>query len=164
MTDNNFSELRKISQIKPMDLSAAKAYQDLEAKTANIYMLSGMTLDDIVYHLMKGDVFVSLDLINRQKAEIERLLTEFTRLKEETAQPYLLINTDAESTAEIIRTIKTQKALFVPGNEGTVEIFDKASIKAEAVKEFAERLKEMGECYQTEKGKIDYVFYADDFE
>lgn len=75
------------------------------------------------------------------QAENKRLLTEFLRLKEENAPPYLLINADAESTAEIIKTIKTQKALFVPDNEGTVEFFDKASIRAEAVKDCIEKIK-----------------------
>ena len=90
----------------------------------------------------------ALNLINRQKAEIARLLTEnkmlltrLTRLNEEIAQPYLLINADAESTAKMIEALKTQKTLIVPGNEATVEFIDKASIKAEAVKATIEAIK-----------------------
>lgn len=117
MTDKEFSELRKISQIKPMDLSAAKAYQDLEAKTANIYMLSGMTLDDIVYHLMKGDVFVSLDFINRQKAEIERLKTENHILSQKRINFFerieIITAAEVRSVKKFAETLKVNYSDFI---------------------------------------------------
>lgn len=94
------------------------------------------------------------------QAENKRLLTEFLRLKEENAQPYLLINADAELTAEMIETIKKQKLVILPDNEATVEFLDKASIRAEAVKEFAEKVK--GSLWDMpsmcdEDGEYDYV-------
>lgn len=68
MTDNENKAVRKITST---DLS--KSYQKLEQTQSNIYKLSGMTLDDVLCHLAKGDVFVSPDVINRLKAEINRL-------------------------------------------------------------------------------------------
>lgn len=126
------------------------------------------------YNDVKVDAVLlgALDLINRQQAKIEalqmdnkqlesdvinanmngehlladnkRLLTELLRLKEEIAQPYLLINCDDKSVEVLIERLKNQKVISVPDNESTVEFLDKASIRAEAVKEFAERLKK--EC------------------
>ena len=84
----------------------------------------------------------AMRVIKRQDAEIKRLLTRLTRFNEKIAQPYILINTDAELTAEMKEALRTQKPVFVPDNEGTVIRIDKASIKAEAIKEFADRLKE----------------------
>lgn len=81
----------------------------------------------------------AMGVIKRQDAEIKRLLTRLTRFKEEIAQPYILINTDAELTAEMKEAIKKQKPVIVPDNEGTVIRIDKASIRAAAFNEFAER-------------------------
>ena len=87
----------------------------------------------------------SLERANRYGLQLEEenkmFKAEFTRFAEEAAPPYLLINADAELTAEMIETLKLQKVSLVPDNEATVEFFNEASIKAEAVKEFAERLK-----------------------
>ena len=73
-------------------------------------------------------------------AEVERLLTEFARLREETTQPYLVINCDDKSVEVFRKVIKNQNAVLIPDNGATVEFLDKASIKAEAIKEFVERI------------------------
>lgn len=95
-------------------------------------------------------------VIKRQDAEIKKLRDSRDRWRqiaeafdkatreneeavEEIAQPYLLINIDAELTAEMKEAIKKQPPVFVPGNEATVEFLDKASIRAEAFSEFAEK-------------------------
>lgn len=133
-----------------------------------------------------GDITIllkyALDLINRQKAEIERLtemhnaiiagqetlqkalaernaeierlLTEFARLKEETKQPYLLTNCDDKLVEVLRKVIKNQNAVCIPDNGATVEFLDKASIKAEAIKEFAEKLKSK----KTTAISCDYLF------
>ena len=99
----------------------------------------------------------AMRVIKRQDAEIKRLLTKLTRFNEKIAQPYILINTDAELTAEMKEALRTQKSVFVPDNEGTVIRIDEASIKAEAVKEFAERLKERFESGSTYSGGLLFV-------
>lgn len=131
----------------------------------------------------------SLDIINRQQAEIEdlqmdkeqlkravinanmkgehlqaknkRLLTEFLRFKEEIAQPYLLINCDDKSVEVLRERLKNQKLISVPYNEATVEFLDKASIRAEAVKEFAERLKK--ESFE-DAGYYDNLVFVTDID
>ena len=72
-------------------------------------------------------------LLNQKEAEL-------AKLKEEIDTPYLLINADAKLTAGIRDAIKTQKPVIVPDNEGIVIRIDKASTRAEAFNEFAERL------------------------
>lgn len=83
MTDNEIKAVRKI-----MSTDLSKSYQKLEETQSNIYKLSGMTLDDILRHLAKGDVFVSSDLINRQQAEIEEKQKLIDRLHEVNEQLY----------------------------------------------------------------------------
>ncbi len=73
MTDNEIKAVRKI-----MSTDLSRAYEELEAKVVSIYKLSCMTLDDIIRHLMKGDIFVSSDLINRLQAENENLEYKLT--------------------------------------------------------------------------------------
>lgn len=81
------------------------------------------------------------DVINANMNS-EHLLAELENLKAEIDQPFLMINADYELTTEIREAIKMQKAVIVPDNEEIAIHIDIASIKAEAVKEFAERLKD----------------------
>ena len=111
MTDNEF---------KP-DLS--EAYQQLQAKILNIYKISGLTLNNIISHLAKGDVFTSPDLINRQQGMIDGLIAG-----QETLQKAL-----AEKNAEIERLQKENNQFADIGKMYS-------EIKAEAIKEFADNL------------------------
>lgn len=72
----------------------------------------------------------ALDLINRQKAEIERL-------KEPVS---LVVNCDVPE--DILKTLRNQKVINLSNDEAeAICIWDK-HVRAEAIKEFAERLKE----------------------
>lgn len=101
-------------------------------------------LDDL-----KGDTIpklrFSLERANRYGLQLEKenkmFKAEFTRFAEVAAPPYLLINADAELTAEMKEALKLQKVTLL-GNEGTVEFLDKASIRAATVKEVIARVKE----------------------
>lgn len=85
----------------------------------------------------------SLERANRYGLQLEEenkmFKAEFTRFAEVAAPPYLLINTDVELTAEMKEAIKTQRPVIVPDNEGIVIRIDKASIRAAAFNEFAEK-------------------------
>ncbi|MBO5854405.1 MAG: hypothetical protein J6Q61_06680 [Bacteroidales bacterium] len=72
----------------------------------------------------------ALDLINRQKAEIEKL-------KEPVS---LVVNCDVSE--DILKTLRNQKVINLSNDEAeAICIWDK-HVRAEATKEFAERLKE----------------------
>lgn len=78
----------------------------------------------------------------RLEEENKMFKAEFTRFAEAAAPPYILINADAELTAEMIEAIKKQKPVFVPGNEATVNLLDEKSIRTKTVKEVIARVKE----------------------
>ena len=102
------------------------------------------------------------DLMNRQRAKIEalqmdkeqlesdvinanmnceHLQAELAKLTEEINRTFFLINYDDISAEEAREILKMQKLIIIPDNEGAVIRIDEASIKAEAVKEFAKILK-----------------------
>ena len=74
----------------------------------------------------------ALDLINRQKAEIESLIGNVKKcfIRNKTPSRYFKVLSD-------------QPILIYPYNEASIEIIpSKETIRAEAIKDFAERLKE----------------------
>ena len=71
----------------------------------------------------------TIDLINRQKAEIERL-----------SQPVLLIENNQPSEKELLGALKTGSVGVIPVSNVSVRRLDEKGIKSEAIKEFAERL------------------------
>ena len=74
----------------------------------------------------------ALDLIKRQNEEIERL-----------RQPMLLIESNKLSEKELINAMKMGKVGIISVGESSVKRIDEEGIKTKAIKEFAERLKEI---------------------
>ena len=73
----------------------------------------------------------SLDLINRQKAEIEIL----------KKNPHRFVLTDDESFESLVEKVKKLNPLVMSPDNVSIVCIDADKIKAEAIKEFAERLK-----------------------
>ena len=119
------NKIRAAFRISQPDL--LEAYQQLEAKMVNIYKLSGLTLDDIVCHLMKGDVFAPPDLFKHQQAEIDRL------------RNILLCFMNEVSAWENKHGLDVSELPLIPIRDESAKIIEQ--IKAEAIKQFAERLK-----------------------
>lgn len=130
MTDNGkFFENAMAAKIRLMQPDLSEAYQQLEAKMINIYKLSGLTLDDVIFHLMKGDIFASPDLFKNQQAEINRL------------RNILLCFMNEVSKWENKHGLDVSELPLIPIKDESEKI--KEQIKAEAIKEFAERLKNL---------------------
>ena len=107
-----------------------------------------------------GDIFKdSLDLINRQKAEIKQKDTEIEilirkkeALRDEIAEQQAEIEEYRAKHKELYKKLSNVQAMAIMVNERADEI------KAEAYKEFAERLKEKADFL---KDDDDYIGYAE---
>ena len=112
----------------------------------------------------KEAVEVVTSEINRQKAELELKKAEVERLK---VPKFLVKNTLSEK--EISEILKKGRTGVIPHIQYSIKRIDEDSIKAEAVKEFAYRLKE-GEVYMriefpnTRNGTEAYIVLSDDID
>ena len=100
-------------------------------------------VDDAVNLNCKDNLMKSaLDLINRQKAEIERL-----------SRPCFVLNYNPLSDKEMKKALKENPMTIVPVDNYTIKRIDEEGIRAEAINEFAERLKKtMITTHKTEDG------------
>ena len=137
-----------------------------------------MTDDEIIKHLEqaidkynKNEIFVdnirldklSLDIINRQKAEIEKHKNNCEKCGAKTRECIeSLHNIIAEQQAEI-KELNTIRSRWIYDSGTLTEISDELyqKIKAKAVKEFAERLKKVWFDNGYESPDVDFEDFVD---
>lgn len=98
-----------------------------------------------------------LDILNRKDAEIERLkpfekkvleqVINNLKASEMSRQPMLMITNNQLSENELMESMKKGSISVIPVGESSIRRIDEAGIKAEAIKEFAERLTEKADKY-----------------